>query len=106
VIPVSQSLLSQQTPQCWSIGKVPPIPKFVLPSSAVSCKPYVLLMTHGQRCHTIGIFPDERSAIERRKQLIEERNNELKGKTLFLSGTWKNDRDYVIKPLAEIGESF
>jgi hypothetical protein len=62
-------------------------------------------MVHGQSCHKIGIFPDERSAKEKKKQLIDERNKELKGKRLFLSGNWTNDQDYVIKPLAVMQES-
>jgi hypothetical protein len=103
-------------------GTVPPIPQFVLPSSAVSCKPHALLLLtkysdrnkdsviyknktisekkfDSSDALIVGIFPDENSAKERKRHLIEERKRQLLGHRTFLSGNWNCDADYIIKPL-------
>jgi hypothetical protein len=103
-------------------GLVPPIPRFVLPSSAVSCKPHALLVLtnysdrnkdsliykkktiaekkfDSSEALLIGIFPDENSAKERKRFLIEERKKQLHRQRQFLSGDWNADADYIIKPV-------
>lgn len=103
-------------------GIVPPLPSFILPSNSVSSKPHLLLAITGYNDNNInsiiyknkclaeqkydsnnyiviGIFSDEKEAKDKRKELLNLNNiNKVRNRKL-LTGKWKNESDYIVKPM-------